>query len=36
MNLEDPKITLMTAGVALLIGAVVIITGLSVLNGILG
>lgn len=36
MNFEDPKVTLMTAGIALVIGAVVVITGLATLHGILG
>jgi hypothetical protein len=36
MNLEDPKIMLLTAGVTLLIGAVVVITGLSALHNLVG
>jgi len=36
MNLEDPKTMLLTAGVALIIGAVVVITGLATLHGIVG
>jgi hypothetical protein len=36
MNLEDPKVMLLTAGIALIIGAVVVITGLATLHTILG
>lgn len=36
MNLEDPKTTLITAGIALLVGAIIIATGLTTLHSILG
>ena len=36
MNLEDPKVMLLTAGIALLIGAVVVIIGLTTLHNIVG
>ena len=36
MNFEDPKVMLLTAGIALIIGAVVVITALATLHGILG
>ncbi len=36
MNLEDPKTTLITAGVAVLVGLVIIAMGVTTLHGILG
>ena len=36
MNLEDPKTTLITAGVTLIVGGAIITLGLITLTGILG
>lgn len=36
MHLDDPQTTMTLAGIALVIGATVVIVGLTVLNGVLG
>ena len=36
MNLEDPKTTLITAGVTLIVGGAIIALGVFTLTGILG